>query len=76
MEDVTRGIEQHFAVEEFLVRSWVSIRRLLWLAAWAFWWLNLWGADSFERLRAALMDHPGRLRKDVTYSFDWIATVL
>ena len=42
----------------------------------AFWWLNLWGGDSFERLRASLMDHPWRLRKDVTYSFDWIATML
>ena len=27
-------------MEGFLVRSWVSIRRLLWLVAWAFWWLN------------------------------------
>lgn len=76
VEDAIRGIKQHFAVEEFLVRSWVSIRRLLWLVAWAFWWLNLWGADSFERLRAGLMAHPWRLRKDVTYLFDWIATML
>ncbi len=76
VEDATRGIKQHFAIEEFLVRSWVSIRRLLWLVAWAFWWLNLWGAASFERLRAALVDHPWRLRKDVTYLFDWIATML
>jgi hypothetical protein len=76
VEDATRGIKQRFRVEEFLVRSWVSIRRLLWLVAWAFWWLNLWGADSFERLRAALMDHPWRLRKDVTYLFDWIAAML
>ena len=76
VEDATRGIKQQFCVEEFLVRSWVSIRRLLWLVAWAFWWLNLWGANSFERLRAALMDHPWRLRKDVTYLFDWIATML
>jgi hypothetical protein len=75
-EDATRGIKQRFCVEEFLVRSWVSIRRLLWLVAWAFWWLNSWGAESFERLRVALMDHPWRLRKDVTYLFDWIATML
>lgn len=76
VEDAFRGIKQHFALEEFLVRSWVSIRRLLWLVAWAFWWLNLWGAESFERLRRAVMDHPWRLRKDVTYLFDWIATLL
>lgn len=75
-EDATRGIKQQFHVEEFLVRSWVSIRRLLWLVAWAFWWLNLWGKESFERLRAALMNHPWRLRKEVTYLFDWIATML
>lgn len=75
-EDATRGIKQQFRVEEFLVRSWVSIRRLLWLVAWAFWWLNLWGAAPFERLRTALMDHPWRLRKLVTYLFDWIATML
>lgn len=40
-EDATRGIKQHFALEAFLVRSWMSIRRLVWLVAWAFWWLNL-----------------------------------
>jgi Transposase DDE domain len=76
VEDATRGIKQHFAVEEFLVRSWVSIRRLVWLVAWAFFWLNLWGEASFERLRSALMNHPWRLRKAVTYLFDWIATML
>ena len=52
------------------------IRRLLCLVAWAFWWLNLWGAESFERLRWAIMAHPWRLAKDVTYLFDWIATML
>ena len=76
VEDATRGIKQHFALEEFLVRSWVSIRRLLWLVAWAFWWLNLWGAESFARLRGAVMGHPWRLRKEVTYLFDWIAALL
>jgi Transposase DDE domain len=76
VEDATRGIKQHFTVEQFLVRSWVAIRRLLWLVAWAFWWLNLWGEDSFERLRNALMNHPWRLKKVVTYLFDWIATML
>jgi hypothetical protein len=76
VEDATRGIKQQFRVEEFLVRSWVSIRRLLWLVAWAFFWLNLWGEEPFERLRVAVMDHPWRLTKDVTYLFDWIATML
>jgi hypothetical protein len=76
VEDATRGIKQQFAAEGFLVRSWMSIRRLLWLVAWAFWWLNLWGEDSFGRLRGALMNHPWRLRKEVTYLFDWIATML
>lgn len=66
VEDATRGIKQHFAVEAFLVRSWVTIRRLLWLVAWAFWWLNLWGGDGFAALRDALMNHPWRLRKVVT----------
>jgi hypothetical protein len=75
-EDATRGIKQQFALEAFLVRTWVAIRRLLVLVAWAFWWLNLWGAESFERLRAAVMAHPWRLRKVVTYLFDWIATLL
>ena len=76
VEDATRGIKQQFALEEFLVRSWVSIRRLLWLVAWAFWWLNLWGEEPFERLRTAVMNHPWRLAKEVTYLFDWIATML
>lgn len=76
VEDATRGIKQQFTVEQFLVRSWTSIRRLLWLVAWAFWWLNLWGEGSFERLRNALINHPWRLKKAVTYLFDWIATML
>lgn len=76
VEDANRGIKQRFGVEGFLVRSWMSIRRLLWLVAWAFWWLNLWGEASFDRLRAVLMNHPWRLRKTVTYLFDWIATIL
>jgi hypothetical protein len=76
VEDATRGIKQHFAVESFLVRSWRSIQRLLWLVAWAFWWLNLWGEASYQRLRSALAHHPWRLRKKVIYLFDWIATML
>jgi hypothetical protein len=76
VEDATRGIKQQFTVERFLVRSWMSIRRLLWLVGWAFWWLNLWGEDRFERLRTALLRHPWRLPKEVTYLFDWIARML
>jgi hypothetical protein len=76
VEDATRGIKQRFAVESFLVRTWCAIRRLLWLVAWAFWWLNLWGDDDFGPLRSAVMSHPWRLRKPVTYLFDWIALML
>jgi hypothetical protein len=76
VEDATRGIKQRFCVEAFLVRSWMSIRRLLWLVAWAFWWLNLWGEGSFDRLRGVLVNHPWRLKKKVTYLFDWIAAML
>ena len=76
VEDAIRGIKQHFAVEEFLVRTWRAIRRLVWLVAWAFWWLNLWGEEGFERLRTAVMTHPWRLAKTVTYLFDWIASML
>lgn len=76
VEDATRGIKQQFTLEQFLVRSWRSIRRLLWLVAWAFWWLNLWGEDGFERLCSALLSHPWRIPKDVTYLFDWIARMI
>jgi len=76
VEDATRGVKQQFTVEQFLVRSWRSIRRLLWLVAWAFWWLNLWGEERFDRLRAALLRHPWRLPKEVTYLFDWIARMI
>lgn len=74
VEDATRGIKQQFHLESFLVRSWRSIVRLLWLVAWAFWWLNLWGEDRYEDLREALLGHPWRLPKEVVYLFDWIAT--
>jgi IS4 transposase len=73
VEDATRGIKQHFRLESFLVRSWRSIARLLWLVAWAFWWLNLWGEQRLAALREALLSHPWRLPKAVTYVFDWIA---
>lgn len=76
VEDATRGIKQQFHLELFLVRSWRSIRRLLWLVATAFFWLNLWGEDRFDRLRDALMKHPWRLPKTVTYLFDWIASII
>jgi hypothetical protein len=74
VEDATWGIKQRFHLEIFLVRSWMSIRRLLCLVAVAFYWLNLWGEDRFGRLREALRKHPWRLPKEVTYLFDWIAT--
>ena len=76
VEDATWGVKQRFHLELFLVRSWRSIRRLLWLVAVAFFWLNLWGEDRFQRLRQALLDHPWRLPKEVTYLFDWIATLV
>jgi hypothetical protein len=76
VEDATRGLKQQFRVEQFLVRTWRALRRLLWLVAWAFWWLNLWGEESFTPLREALMSHPWRIKKAVTYLFDWIATML
>ena len=76
VEDATWGIKQRFHLELFLVRSWLSIRRLLWLVAVAFYWLNLWGEDRFRRLREAMIRHPWRLPKAVTYLFDWIATLV
>jgi len=76
VEDATRGIKQHFCLESFLVRSWRSIRRLLWLVAWAFFWLNLWGEGRFTRLREALLNHPWRLPKEITYLFNWIAQMI
>lgn len=74
VEDATWGIKQRLELESFLVRSWRSLRRLLWLVAWTFFWLNLWGEDRYERLREALLNHPWRLPKEVTYLFDGIAT--
>src|SRR5262245_56518966 len=76
VEDATWGIKQRFHLELFLVRSWRSIRRLLWLVGVAFFWLNLWGDDRFQRLRQALLNHPWRLPKEVTYLFDWLATLI
>lgn len=74
-EDATRGLEQKFTLEQFLVRTWCAIRRLLWLVAWAFWWLTLWGDERFGRLREAVLAHSWRLQKPVTYLFDWIASL-
>lgn len=74
VEDATRGIKQRFQLEQFLVRSWCSIRRLIGLVAIAFYWLNLWDDDSFRPLREALLNHSWRLPKEVTYLFDWLAT--
>ena len=73
VEDATWGIKQRLNVEGFLVRTWRAIRRMLWLVGWVFFWLNLWGEDRYGRLLRALIDHPWRLPKEVTYLFDWIA---
>ena len=74
VEDAARGVKQTFQLEYFLVRSWRSICRLVCLVAIAFYWLNLWGEESYSRLCAAFIDHPWRLPKEVTYLFDWLAT--
>jgi hypothetical protein len=74
VEDATWGIKQRFHLEQFLVRSWRSIRRLIALVALAFYWLNLWGDDGFQKLREAFLRHRWRLPKKVTYLFDWLAT--
>jgi hypothetical protein len=73
VEDATWGIKQRLHLEDFLVRSWRAIRRLLWLVAWVFFWLNLWGEERYQRLREALVNHPWRLPKEVKYLFDWLA---
>lgn len=73
VEDATWGIKQRFHLEQFLVRSWRSIRRLIFLVALAFFWLNLWGEDGYASLRDAFLSHPWRLPKEVTYLFDWLA---
>jgi hypothetical protein len=76
VEDATRGIKQQFRLESFWVRSWRSIRRLVWLVAWAFVWLNLWGEERYRAWREALLSHGWRLPKRITYLFDWIARLL
>ena len=40
------AIKQRLSLESFLVRSWISLRRLVWLVAWTFFWLNLWGRSA------------------------------
>jgi hypothetical protein len=60
-------------LEQFLVRSWRSIRRLICLVAVAFFWLNLWGEDRYQILRHAFLRDLWRLPKEVTYLFDWLA---
>lgn len=74
VEDATWGIKQRFNLEGFLVRSWRSICRLILLVALAFFWLNLWGEERYDKLRDAFVHHPWRLPKKVTYVFDWLAT--
>ena len=49
VEDAQRGIEQQFRVEPFLVGTWRALRRLSWLVAWSFWWLNPWGRNATPR---------------------------
>lgn len=73
VEDATWSIKQRLNLEAFLVRSWRSINRLLWLVAWVFFWLNLWDEPRYQRLQKALLNHPWRLPKEVKYLFDWIA---
>jgi hypothetical protein len=74
VEDATWGIKQRFHLEDFLVRSWRSIRRLMCLVAVAFFWLNLWGEERFHALREAFIHHPWRIPQKVVYLFDWLAT--
>jgi hypothetical protein len=70
------GVEKRFSGHlggEAWDMSPVGNRRLLWLVACHFFWLNLWGEERYAHLRAALLNHPWRLPKEVTFLFDWIA---
>jgi hypothetical protein len=69
VEDATRSIKQQFSLEQFLVRSWRSICRLLCFVGLAFYWLNSWGEESYNKLLEPLLNHPSRLPKQVSYLF-------
>jgi hypothetical protein len=71
VEDATWGIKQRLTLEHFLVRSWRSIRRLLWLVAWVFFWLNLWGEDRYQRLRI----RPAPSGRDAVFLSAWTGTL-
>ncbi len=73
-EDATRGIKQCFHLEGFLVRSWRSIRRLIWFVAIVFYWLNLWGNAGYKKLCDAFTNHPWRVSKEATYLFHRLAS--
>ena len=74
VEDATRSIKQQFSLEQFLVRSWRSICRLLCFVGLAFYWLNSWGEESYNNLLERLLNHPSRLPKQVTYLFNGVAS--
>jgi hypothetical protein len=74
VEDATRSIKQQFSLEQFLVRSWRSICRLLCFVGLAFYWLNSWGEESYHKLLEPLLNHPSRLPKQVTYLFNAVAS--
>jgi hypothetical protein len=73
MEDVTRNSKQQFSLEQFLLRSWRSISRLLCFVGLAFYWLNSWGEESYSKLLEPLFNHPSRLPKNVRYLFNRLA---
>lgn len=56
-----------------MVRSGRSIRRLIYLVVFAFFWPNLWGEDAHQSRRDVFLSHPWRLPKEVFYLFDWLA---
>jgi hypothetical protein len=74
VEDATRSIKQQFSLEQFLVRSWRSICRLLCFVGLAFYWLNSWGEESYNKFLESLFNHPSRLPKQVTYLFNAVAS--
>jgi hypothetical protein len=71
--DVTWAIKQRSHLEGFLVRSSMSIRRLLWPVAWVFYRTTCGARNAPSACGMFYRSISGRLPKDATHWFDWIA---
>jgi hypothetical protein len=74
VEDANGSSINSFLWNNFYCVAGVVFVDILCFVGLAFYWLNSWGEESYNKLLESLFNHPSRLPKQVTYLFNALAS--